>query len=635
MTPTATPPRPRRKKARPKASAPLKGGGSGAAAMGGNSPRPPRPYSANDPHPARRYIGEAARGRLNVCKWIRLACQRHLADLKAGKARGIHFDEEAAGYALRFYPLLKHSKGEWAGRPLDLEPWQQAGDWILYGWRRADGTRRFRTAFETVARKNGKTTRAAGKGLFALLADNEPGAEVYAAATKRDQAKICWSEAYRMVGSSPFLAKRIQRYKTALVIEAAAAKFEPLGSDADNLDGLNVYFANVDEYHAHKSSDVYDKLDTARGARRSSLLYVITTAGSNRESPCGELQDYCEKVLDGVLQDDSLFAWIFTLDEGDDWRDEAAWPKANPNLGVSVKVDYLRDQLAKAMANPRAQNAFKRYHGNVWTNQVTLWLSMDHWRANRRPIGWEAMEGAECFGGLDLSSKLDLSAYALLFPFEIGGKDRPVIELPPGAEGDPPALKPLLSGYRALARFFLPEGVLEKRVQEDRVPYDTWRDQGWLIATPGEVVDPRVIRAYMLADSRRFNVRRWSYDPWNAATLVSQLIEDGQQLGAPENWMVEVPQSYAQLSEPSKELEALVVSGNLHHDGNPILAWCASNAWVKMDNKGNIMPAKPSVREGARAPQRKRIDGIAAIVDALNGALNSEPDPGPGGIDFW
>src|SRR5512139_2470424 len=290
---------------------------------------------------AEQYIDDVVAGRVSACHWVQQAAQRHIDDLEHGAERGLHFDQDAAEHVLKFFTILRHSKGEWAGRLIELEPWQQFLLWTLFGWKRADGTRRFRTAYIEVARKNGKSTMGAGIGLYLLAADGEPGAEIYSAATKRDQARITHLEAVRMVRSSPMLKRRIRTFRDNLNIEGTASKFEPLGADADTTDGLNIHGAIVDEIHAHKTREMWDRLDTATGARRQPLMFGITTAGYDRQSLCWTLNEYSKKVLDRVIDDDTFFGLIYTLDEGDDWQDEKTWIKANPNLNVSKKIDDL------------------------------------------------------------------------------------------------------------------------------------------------------------------------------------------------------------------------------------------------------------------------------------------------------
>jgi phage terminase large subunit-like protein len=286
---------------------------------------------------AEQYCEDVLGGRVVANRWVRLACERHRRDLVEGAGRGLWFDQTAARVAVAFFGLLQHSKGEWAGTAVRLEPWQQFHLSLLFGWKRADGLRRFRTFYLEVARKNGKTTEAAGVGLFLLTADGEAGAEVYAAATKRDQARILHSEASRMVLSSRPLAQAVTKYRDNLHVKGTASKFEPLGRDADSLDGLNVHGAIVDELHAHTNRDLWDVLDTATGARRQPIMFAITTAGYNRQSLCYEMHEYTKKVLGGEVVDDSFLGLIYAIDEGDDWQDERVWVKANPNLGGEQK----------------------------------------------------------------------------------------------------------------------------------------------------------------------------------------------------------------------------------------------------------------------------------------------------------
>ena len=310
-------------------------------------------------HPVVEYMHGVQEGTIPACQLVRLAVERHARDLETGAERGLRFDREAAGYALRFFSFLRHSKGEWAGQPFALEPWQQFLIWAAFGWKRADGLRRFRTVYEEVPRKNGKTTMLAGLGLYLLTADGEPGAEVYSAATKRDQAKLSWTEAVRMRGASPSLSRMVQHFRASdnLSVEATASKFQPLGADADTMDGLNIHAALIDELHAHRTRAVVDVLNTATGSRRQPLIWEITTAGYDRNSVCYEHHEYSRQVLEGTVEDDSWLAWISTIDEGDDWKDESTWAKANPNLGISVKLDDLRRKAEQAKRMPSAQNA--------------------------------------------------------------------------------------------------------------------------------------------------------------------------------------------------------------------------------------------------------------------------------------
>jgi phage terminase large subunit-like protein len=413
-------------------------------------------------HPVTSYARAVAEGQVLTGHLVRLACERHLEDLASGAGRGLRFDPAAAHHAIEFFGYLRHSKGEWAGQTFTLAPWQAFIVGSLFGWRRADGLRRFRTAYCAVPRKNGKSSTSAGIGLYLLVADGERGAEVYSAATTRDQARIVFDEAKRMVASSPALRRRVEPLINNLHVAATASRFMPLSADSSTMDGLNVHGAIIDELHAHKTRGVVDVLDTATGARRQPLLFEITTAGYDRHSICYEHHDYSGKVLGGVLQDDSWFAYIAAADEGDDWTSPAVWRKANPNFGISVKEDDLARKAEKAIALPGAQNAFRRLHLNEWTEQAERWIDMAAWDACDGPVDLEALRGRPSFGGLDLSTTTDVTALAWVFP-PYGGDER----------------------WRVLSRYFVPEDNLRKRAERDRVPYDLWAAQGFIEATSG------------------------------------------------------------------------------------------------------------------------------------------------------
>jgi phage terminase large subunit-like protein len=538
---------------------------------------------------ADQYIADVIAGRIVTCHWIQQACQRHLDDLQHGPERGLRFDEAAGAKVLKFFSILHHSKGEWAGHLIELEPWQQFMLWTLFGWKRADGTRRFRTAYIEVARKNGKSTIGAGVGLYLMTADGESGAEIYAAATKRDQARITHSEAIRMVRSSPMLKKRIKIFRDNLNIEGTASKFEPLGADSDTMDGLNIHGAIVDEIHAHKTRDVWDKLDTGTGARRQPLLFGITTAGYDRQSLCWTLNEYTKKILDRVVDDDSFFGMVFTLDDADDWQDEATWIKANPNLNVSKKLDDLRRKADRAKEMPSAQNSFLRLELNVWTQSETKWMPIEHWRQCGMPLDYSKLSGRKCYAGLDLSSTSDLTAWVLVFP-PLPGEDV----------------------YLVLPRFWIPEDNLQKRVHDDRVPYDVWLRGGHLMSTPGNVIDYDFIFDQVEKDAKAFKVEEIAFDRWGAARVVNVLQAKGLTC-------VEFGQGFASMSPPMKELERLVMSHKIAHGNNPVLNWMADNVVANLDAAGNIKPDKERSRE--------KVDGIVALIMGLDRAMRNSQRP--------
>ena len=542
-------------------------------------------------HPvAEQYIDNVIAGTVVACRYVRLMCERHRRDLANGHERGIYFDVDAAAHVIDFFRFLRHSKGEWARKVIELEPWQQALLWILFGWYRADGTRRFRTSYVEVARKNGKSTLAAGVGLYLMIGDGEPGAEVYSAATKRDQARITHQEATRMVKASPALRKRVTCFRDNLHVRDTATKFEPLGRDADSMDGLNVYGAIVDELHAHKSDEVWGVLATATGSRRQSLMFGITTAGFNRNSFCFEQRDYALKVLEQVFDDDSFFGVVFTMDEGDDWSDERNWIKANPNLGVSVKLDDLQDKARRAREIGSALTHFLTKHLDIWTNAAEIWLNPDKWKACGGPVDELKLAGRPCYGGLDLSNTLDITAWILVFP-------------PYGDD----------EFYSVLARFWVPEDTIRERSRNDNVHYNVWERAGLIEATPGEVIDYEFVYSQIDKDAQMYDLREIGFDRWGAAQVYLRAEKAGLA-------MVEVGQGFAGISPPMKELEKLIVGKRLRHGDNPVLSWMAHNLVAMRDPAGNIKPDKRKARE--------KIDGMVALIMALDRATRADPDAG-------
>ena len=552
--------------------------------------------------PVEAYARAVVEGKVVAGRLVMLACRRHLDDIGTAKARGLVWDAAAARHALDFFGHLRHSTGEWAGHPFDLQPWQAFVVGSLYGWKRADGLRRFRTAYVEVARKCGKSVLLAGTALYALVADGEPGSHVYAAATTRDQARIVFGEAERMVDASPALRARVTRTVNNLAVLATSSWFRPLSADATKMDGLNVHFAAVDEVHEHSSPEIVQKLNTATGARRQPLIFEITTAGHDRHSVCWQHHEFSVKALEGTMPAeaaDSWFAYIATIDPGDDWTDPAVWIKANPSLGVTVKVSDLKRQVDEAREMPAQQNAIRRLRLNEWTEQVTRWLDMEVWDEGGPPrgtnpaavkVGLEALAellaGRECYGGLDLARVNDLSALVLLFP--------------PTGEGDLP------DKWIALCRFWVPEEDILRRARRDRVPYDVWRAQGFLVATPGNATDFAFIEQEILELAARFDLRELAYDRTFAGEIVQSLQDEGLNL-------VQFGQGFLSLAAPTAELECLSVSRALWHGGHPVLRWNASNVAVRQDPAGNIKPDKERSTE--------RIDGISALVNALGRAM--------------
>ena len=531
-----------------------------------------------------RYIEGVLNGKVIAGELVRLAVKRHLLDLQKGKRRGIRFDEEAATKAVEFFQYLKHSKGEWAGQAFALAPWEVFIVWVLFGWMNKDGTRRFRLGYVEVARKNGKSTLGAGIGLKLAFADDEPGAEVYSAATKKDQAIIVHGEATRMVRATEDLADSITVFKNSLTRPDRNQKYEPLGADEDTLDGLNVHGAIIDELHAHKTRAVFDLIDTGTGARRNPLLFAITTAGTDQTdgSICWEQHVYSEQILRGIIQDDKYFAFVCAMDEKDDWQDERNWYKANPNLGVSKKLQYMRDQANRAAKMPSKLNSFLRLDLNRWTQQVTRWISMELWEKNTgAPIVESELAGAMCYGGLDLSSVSDLTAWVLLFPNTT----------PDG-------------GSTVLCRLWCPEAKLTDEHNRYREQYQAWAREGWLTATPGNAIDYEAVKMQVMQDASTFQVQEIAVDRlFQGYQMSMQLAEEGLVIAA-------CGMGFMSMAGPTAELERRLLAHKLRHGGNPVLRWTANNVSVKEDPAGNKKPDKSS--------SQGKIDGIVALLLALD-----------------
>lgn len=538
----------------------------------------PSPYSTIPRNLARRYFEDVRAGRITVGKLMRQAVERQERDRREGPARGLRWVPANADRVFQFFKLLRHSKGEWAGRRFDLQPWQAFLIWVLFGWERDDGTRRFRVAYVSTGRKSGKSTLAAGIGLYAFLADGEMGAEIVTASTKRDQSRIVHGEAIRMVQSSPELKPLVQVFKDHLSIPARHCAYSPLGADADTLDGLNLSCIVADEVHAWKGRSLWDVLETATGSRRQPLTFAITTAGHDKLSLAYELHSYSSKILDGILDDDSFLPMIWTLDEGDDWQDESCWIKSNPNLGVSVKLATLREECERAKKMPSAVNAYRRLRMNEWTESHSQWLDMAAYDECSGALDLHQLEGRECYAGLDLASTEDITALVLLFRDDVGT-------------------------YGILPFFWVPEDTIATRSKRDRVLYDVWARQGFLETTPGNSCDYAYIQQRIRELSELYNLTEIAYDRWNASQLVTMLTNDGAT-------MVPVGLGYKSMNPPVLEFERLVLSRKIRHGGNPVLRWMFSNVEIQEDPAGNRKPSRPKSSE--------KIDGVVAMLLALS-----------------
>jgi phage terminase large subunit-like protein len=439
-------------------------------------------------------------------------------------------------------------------------------------------------AYNEVPRKNGKSLEAAVVALYESFFDGEPGAEGYCIATKREQAKIVFNDCKKLVQSSG-LRSRIAVLTANLHRDDTASKLEPLGADRDSTDGLNPQLVTIDEAHAMKSRGLIDVMETATGARRQPIINWITTAGNDPFSPCGDQHDYACKVLEGIITDDQLFAFIAHADADDDPWEATTWRKANPNYGVSVLPDDMRALATKARHMPPAAAAFKQKRLNLWVHTLTPWLSLEGWRRGQQQPGpWTLadLKGEPCYIGIDMSSKIDLTAVVLLFP--------------------PTATR---ASWRVVPWCLTPADTLDERAHRDRATYAEWLEPGPLGRTlrtnPGNRIDQDMVRTMVLEAAAQFAVQKIGLDPWNAGNLVNDLINDGFEV-------VEVPQNLSQMSAPSKDFEADVLDGLVDAGGDPLMFWCVSNVVVQRDGKDNIYPTKKR--------SRGRIDPVVAALIA-------------------
>ena len=508
---------------------------------------------------------------------------------------GYWYDAGAADRAVAFFPrYLCFTKDRWAGQPFKLEPWE-ADDIIrpAFGWKRPDGTRRYRRAIVFVPRKNGKTELAAGVGLLLVVGDGTFGPEVYAIAKDKDQAKIVFDKAALMVSSSSELSEHLQVFKTSIFSPELQGFFKPLTGNAEGKHGLNASGIIGDEMHEWPDDRLYTTVHQSEAAREQPFEFLISTAGVRGKGYGWEAWQEAEAILSGTQPQDDTLVVIYAAGEDDDWTDEATWAKANPNLGVSVSIDYLRAECAKARNNPRLENDFKRYHLNLWTNQVVRWIQLEQWdRCAKR--AWDdetSLVGRRCFAGVDLASTADICAIVYLFP-------------PEEEDGT----------FDVACRFFVPRERIAERVRRDRVAYDVWERRSMLIATEGNVLDYEYVISQVEADGATFDIQLLGCDRWNSTHFTTRLADRGFDAER----IVAVGQGYASMSEPSKMLERLVLSQRLDHAGHPVLRWMAENVAITQDPAGNIKPAKDKSSE--------KIDGIAALVDAIFVHLNGEPE---------
>jgi len=499
------------------------------------------------------------------------------------------YDKDAADRAVTFISLLKHTKGEWYGRPFELIDWQEQIVRDLFGILKPNGYRQFNTAYIEIPKKQGKSELAAAIALYLTCGDFEHGGEIYGCAADRQQASIVFDVAVQMVEQNPALKARIKPLisQKRLIYKPLSSFYQVLSSEAYTKHGLNVHGVVFDELHAQPNRQLYDVMTKGSGdARKQPLYFLITTAGTDRHSICWEVHQKAEDILAGRKRDPSFYPVIFGADEEEDWTDEKVWKKANPSLGITVDIEKLRIACNSARQNPAEENIFRQLRLNQWVKQSVRWMPMEKWDACDVAVDETKLEGRVCYGGLDLSSTTDLTAFVLVFP--------------PETEDEP---------YYVLPFFWIPEENISLRVSRDHVPYDIWEKEGFLLTTEGNVVHYGFIEQFIEDLGMKYNIKEVAFDRWGAVQMSQNLMDMGFTV-------VPFGQGYKDMSPPTKELMKLVLEEKLAHGGHPVLRWCVDNIFVRTDPAGNIKPDKEKSTE--------RIDGAVALIMALDRAIRNQ-----------
>ncbi len=502
-----------------------------------------------------------------------------------------HYDKAKADRAVAFIQNLKHTKGKWAGKAFELLPWQEQIVRDLFGVVKANGKRQFLISFTEISKKNGKSELAAAIALYMLYADNEPSAEVYGAACDRQQASIVFDVAKQMVEMSPALMKRskLMAASKRIVNYSNAGFYQVLSAETGGKHGLNVSGLVFDEIHAQPNRKLYDVLTKGSGdAREQPLFFIITTAGNDKNSICYELHTKALDIIAGRKSDPSFYPVVYGLTEEDDWNDEANWYKANPSLGHTITIERVREAYKNALDNPAEENVFKQLRLNIWTSSTVCWIPDHIYDKGNIPINMESLKGRVCYGGLDLSSTSDITAFVLVFP--------------PRSEEE---------NYIVLPFFWLPEETLPLRCRRDHVLYDVWERQGYIKTTEGNVIHYGFIEKFIESLGEIYNIKEIAFDRWGATQMVQNLEGMGFTV-------VPFGQGYKDMSPPSKELYKLLMEGKITHGGNPVLKWMAGNVVMHQDPAGNIKPDKEKSTE--------KIDGIVATIMALDRCIRNKKD---------
>jgi len=546
-----------------------------------------------------QYANDVRNGKIVVGKRVKQAVDRFYTWLENAEKDGFILDHEKGMRILSFFPtFLNHTIGKLAGKPFILAPFQQFTMYNVFGWINAEtGFRRINTVYDKRAKKNGKTAEMAGLALYALSFDLEMEAQVYVGATKEEQARICWKQA-KMYIESPVANPALRKMgfyclQKIIGFKSTGSTMMPLGGDSKTQDGINCHVGIIDEYHAHKDDSVKENLESSTVQRAQPLIYQITTAGANVQSACKNYEDSVIEVLEGRNIDHSLWIMIHDIDQEDletpeSWENKDLWIKANPLLGNGLALEGIEKEFVKALNQPSKIRNFKTKNLNMWVDQQFSWIFNEDWMKNKvDEIPMEKFIKYGAYAGLDLSTTTDLSAYAILSePDELGER----------------YLKIWL---------FCPKDTIEKRSKEDRVPYQYWADQGYIIATPGNVIDYFVIADIIKSTYNEHKVIRLEYDRYNATQLIQELQESGLNVS-------EFSQAIGTISAPTKEFEKLVYSGKIKHDGNPALAWMLASCVIYADANDNL-----KVHKGRSGANGRRVDGIIATINALGGSMST------------
>lgn len=504
-----------------------------------------------------------------------------------------HYDKKKADRAVTFIENLCHTKGKWAGTPFWLLPWQEQLIRDIFGIVKPDGNRQFRTAFVEICKKVGKSELAAAVALYLLYADNEPSAEVYGAAADRQQASIVFDVAKQMVEMSPALMKRskLMAATKRIVNYGNAGYYQVLSAEVGGKHGFSVSGLVFDEIHTQPNRQLYDVLTKGSSdARQNPLHFIITTAGNDRHSIAFELHTKAVDILEGRREDSTFYPVVYGLKDDEDWEDETNWYKVNPSLGYTVDIERLRDAYREAKQNPADEITFKWLRMNMWVSSTTAWIPDAIYMRGNEPIDMDALEGRDCYAGLDLSSTGDITALVLMFP-----------------------PRDMTEKYIVLPFFWVPEDTIPRRVKANSVPYDVWEKQGHILATEGNVIHYDFIEKFIYDLAEKYHILEIAVDRWNATQMIQNLEGEGFTI-------VPFGQGFSSMSAPTKELYRLLMERQIIHGGHPVLRWMAGNVVIDTDPAGNIKVTK--------AKSKEKIDGIVAAIMALDRCIRQEGQSG-------